>query len=162
MGYLPIVLALLGFSFLWAVVNYNSIKLKKYEAEQAAHQMFKYAGLRSTIIKRMANIVHEDETLQQIVRNVRDHLQEQEPELIPVEEKIKAEKKVSQLVNDIPADYITDSPYSEAYRQLHIAQNSYQKAVSMYYLRRQEYHELLSKYPSKLIAKAGGFKPIKK
>lgn len=160
MGYLPIILALLGFTFLWAIVNYNSIKIKKAEVEQASLQVFKYAGLRNTIIKRMANIIHEDNTLQQIVAKVCAQLNEDKPETVGIEEKMKAEKSVTQSVADIPAGYVKNSPYSEAYKQLQVVQNSYQKAASVYVHRREEYHELLRKYPSKLVAKVSGFKPM--
>lgn len=160
MGYLPIVLALLGFTFLWAIVNYNSLKSKKAEVEQAALQVFKYASLRNAIIKRMANISHEDNTLQQTVVKVRDQLNEQDPEAIRTTEKIEAEKKISQMVSDIPAGYKKDSLYSEAYKQLQVVQNSYKKAASVYLIRREEYHELLRRQPSKLIAHIFGFKPI--
>jgi hypothetical protein len=160
MGYLPIILALLGFTFLWVIVNYNSIKAKKAEIEQAAEQVFKYASLRNTILKRMANIPHEDSTLQQIVTQVSEKLNEETPEHLSTEEKISAEKVTTEAVTSIPAGYVKDSPYSEAYKQLQVAQNLYQKAASTYFRRRKEYHELIQKYPSKLIASISGFKPI--
>lgn len=160
MGYLPIILALLGFTFLWAIVNYNSIKVKKAEVAQAAQQVFKYASLRNTIIKRMANIPHEDNTLQQIVMQASRTLNEETPEQLSPEEKITAEKVTTQAVKSIPAGYVKDSPYSEAYTQLQVAHNQYQKAASTYFRRRTEYHELIQKYPSKLIASISGFKPF--
>ncbi|MEK6477041.1 hypothetical protein WJR50_05885 [Catalinimonas sp. 4WD22] len=160
MGYLPIILALLGFIFLWAIVNYNSIKIKKAEVEQASKQVFQYASLRNTIIKRMANIVHEDNTLQKIVAKVCDQLNELSIEAASTEDKIQAEKKVTQAVKDIPEGYVKNSPYSEAYHQLQLAQNNYQKAASVYHKRLQEYHELINKYPSKMVAKASGFKHV--
>lgn len=160
MGYLPIILALLGFIFLWAIVNYNSIKLKKGEVEQASQQVFQFARLRNTIIKRMANIVHEDESLQKIVSRVREQLNELSAESSSTEEKMQAEYKVSQAVKDIPQGYVKTSAYSDAYHQLQTAQNNYQKAASIYQRRRREYHELISKQPSKIVARIGGFKAI--
>lgn len=160
MGYLPIILALLGFIFLWAIVNYNSIKIKKAEVEQASRQVFQHASLRNTIIKRMANIIHEDNTLQKIVGQVRDQLNELSLDTASTEDKIQAEKKVTQAVKDIPEGYVKNSSYSEAYHQLQLAQNNYQKAASIYHKRLQEYHELIGKYPSKMIAKASGFKHV--
>ncbi|WKN31472.1 hypothetical protein PZB74_21210 [Porifericola rhodea] len=160
MGYLPIILALLGFIFLWAIVNYNSIKLKKAEAEQASKLVFQQAALRSTIIKRMANISHEDATLLQTVQRVKNSLNDYEEGQISTVEKIEAEKKVNASINDIPQDYIKDSPYSEAYHQLQIAHNNYQRVAAVYLSKVKNYEELLHRYPSKLIASAGGFKPL--
>ncbi|MDF9798026.1 hypothetical protein OKW21_003289 [Catalinimonas alkaloidigena] len=160
MGYLPIILALLGFVFLWAIVNYNSIKVKKVEVELASRQVFQFASLRNTIIKRMANIVHEDDTLQKIVGQVREQLNELTTDTNSTQEKIEAEKKVTQSVNDIPEGYVKNSAYSEAYHQLQLAQNNYQKAASVYHKRLKEYHELLNRYPSKMVAKVSGFKPV--
>ncbi len=160
MGYLPIILALLGFIFLWGIVNYHSIKTKKAEVGQAANQVFKYASLRNTIIKRMANIQHEDKTLQQIVIKVRDQLHEGTHAEVGTAEKMEAEKKTTKIVKDIPDGYSKNSSYSDAYHQLQVTQNSYQKAASAYHRRQDEYHELLRKYPSKLVASLAGFKQI--
>lgn len=160
MGYLPIILSLLCFIFLWGIVNYNSIKRKKKEAEESASLLFKYASLRNTILRQMNQITDVDPTIHTVIDQIQLSLNDQPQEDISVQKKIEAEGEITQLIDRIPS-VTSDHPgsYHNVYKQLLVTDNNYRKAATLYRIRIQQYNELVNKNPSKLIAKMMGLRP---
>lgn len=160
MGYLPIILALSSFVFLWGIVNYNSIKRKKKEAEESASLLFKYASLRNTILRQMNQIADVDPTIHTVIAQIQPHLHDQPQGEISVQKKVEAEKEVSELLNRIPSVATDHQSYHNVYKQLLVADNNYRKAATLYRIRLQQYNELVTKPPSKLIAKMMSLHPV--
>lgn len=160
MGYLPIILALSCFVFLWGIVNYNSIKRRKKEAEESASLLFKYASLRNTILKQMNQVPDVDPTIHTVIAQIQLHLNDLPEGEVSVQKKIEAEQEVTGLISHIPAVAPDHQQYHSVYKQLAVADDNYRKAVTLYRIRVRQYNELVSKNPSKLVAKVMGLKPI--
>ncbi len=160
MGYLPIIVALAGFIFLWGIVNFNSLKRKKKEAEEAASLLFKYAALRNTILRQMNQITEVDPTIHTIVEQIQSQLNDQTREEISVQEKTEKETEITSLIEKIPTAFVGEGSYDNTYRQLLVADNHYRKAATLYRIRLHQYNELVTRNPSKQIAKLTGFRPI--
>lgn len=160
MGYLPIIVALSSFVFLWGLVNYNSMKRKKKEAEESASLLFKHAALRGKIVKQMHHITDVDPTIHTLIAQVQPHLNDQPQGEISVQQKLEMEKEVSELINRIPAVATDHQSYHNRYKQLLVADNNYRKAATLYRIRLQQYNELVTRPPSKFIAKMMGLHPV--
>lgn len=160
MGYIPIILAILGFILLWGIVNFNSIKHKKKEAEEAASLLFKYAALRNTILRQMNQVVDEDTTIHTLIEQVQPHLNDQTQQDIAVQRKIALEKEVSERIASIPPVAVDNLNYQNTYKQLQVADNHYRKAATLYQIRLKQYNDLVVKNPTRLLANVLGFKPI--
>lgn len=159
MGFLPIIVAILGFLFLWAIVNIYSIRQRKQEAETAASGVFERAGKRNQRFQQLAALQGTDEKHSQLLQFISRQLNEQEEGQISVEEKLLAEKKVSELMADIPPRE-NDPIYQQTYQLLQEADQTYRRVASRYRRRASEYNDLISKNPSKILARLGGYKPI--
>jgi hypothetical protein len=159
MGFLPIILSLLGFSFLWGMVNYNSIKNKKQEVREAAEDLFKYAQLRNLILSTLSEIHTDNADLKQSIQLACEQRNDAKVDEISPEEKISAEQKVSALIRKIPSAEMNDN-YQGSYEQLMTVSQSCLKVAAVYNKKVQEYNELITRYPSRLLASAYGFKPI--
>lgn len=161
MGYLPIILALLGFLFLWAVVNYQSLRIRKKEVEQAAEAVFQQAKLRKEQLKSLQSSDKDEAAMQEIFDLIKRKLDEHHPSEMSVAEKIRHEKAVDELMADIPPPD-GHPAYEKTYHALEKAHQNYQRAVVSYRNRVREYDELIQKYPSKMLAKLFGFRSIAK
>ena len=71
MGYIPVIVALLGFITLWGLVNYNSIKAKKIALNQKTQEVYKYATLRNATLRQLAKIASEHPSLVQLFQEGR-------------------------------------------------------------------------------------------
>ncbi len=156
MGYLPIILSTLGFIFLWGIVNLNSIKSKRKEAEAAATLVFQYAAFRNTMLRQMKQETPQDAVLHATLAQIQPLLNEQTKEDISTQEKINLERKVSEQITHLPAP--EDVP--PMYQQLRKADNNYRQATTLYAIRLKEYNALVSKNPSKLLARMAGMQPM--
>ncbi len=156
MGYLPIILALLGFIFLWGIVNLNSIKSKRKEAEAAARLVFQYAAFRNTLLRQMQQAVPQEDVFHPILAKIQPLLNEQTKEELSTQQKIELESKVTEQITHLPA------PENEPliYQQLQKANNNYRQAVTLYTVRLKEYNELVTRYPSKIVARMMGMQKI--
>lgn len=158
MGFLPIIVAILGFLLLWGIVNFYSIRQRKSEVEAAESLLFSAAASRNQQLKNMADLEQADTNQEQLFQFISRQLDEHRQGQIPVAEKLLAEKKVSELILDIPPDE-SNAEYQQRYRQLQEANKAYQRAASLYRLRSNEYNELITKNPSKMLARMSGYKP---
>ena len=159
MGFLPIILSLLGFSFLWGMVNYNSIKNKKHEVREAAEDLFKYAQLRNGILSTLSEIPTDKTDVKQSIQLACEQRNDAQIDEISPKEKISAEQKVSALIRNIPSAEMNSS-YHDTYEQLLTVSQSCLKVAAVYKKKVREYNELITRYPSRLLASAYGFKPI--
>lgn len=160
MGYLPIIVALSCFVFLWSLVNYNSIKRKKKEAEESASLLFKYAALRNKILRQMHQIADVDPTIHTVIAQIQPQLNDQPQGEISLQQKLEIEKEVNEQINRIPSVASDHQSYHNVYKQLLVADNNYRKAATLYRIRLQQYNELVTKPPSKFVAKIMGLSPV--
>jgi hypothetical protein len=161
MGYLPIILALLGFLFLWTIVNYQSIRIRKNEVTQAIDEIFKKAATRNQALKDLSAQVTEEDAALEIIEFFRRKLDEQTDKKLSLAEKLEYEMHFDKLMDDIPPPS-GHTAYEEAYQQLVKVHNQYRQTVANYRKRVREYNELISKNPSRLVAGLTGFSPIQK
>lgn len=160
MGYLPIVVALLGFIFLWAVVNYNSLKSKRELLNQKSEEIFKYAALRNATMRQLAKAVGEThQNLESLFNQATNKLNDNTIKEISPTEKIKLEHATSLAFTALPTD-IDDEKYLTLYKQLEIADDFYRKSVSSFIFRLNDYNQMVKSMPSKIVATAMHFKPV--
>ena len=160
MGYLPIILAILGFVFLWGIVNYHSIKTRKREVNDAAELVYRYAALRQNIIIQLANIESEDDSLRALLLRVRKAILPTEKEKRPVNDLLHTEKKLSQHIDELPDQLGKLKNYRSSIEQLQKADLAYRVAANRYSLKLEQYNDLVTKAPSKFLASIMGFKKV--
>jgi len=159
MGYIPIIVALLGFILLWGLVNYHSIKAKKIALQQKSLDVFKYSLLRNATLRQLAKIARYDGTLDNIFQMTVAQLDDRNKDEVDVQEKIHREQKVTELIAEIPL-IGEDENYEKMYKQLHVADDYYRKAASAYAFRLKNYNTLVTRNPSKIIATIMRLKPV--
>jgi hypothetical protein len=159
MGFLPIILAILGFLFLWAIVNYQSLRIRKNEVDHAADEVFQQAGYRNQILKSLPSSDNDEVGLKEIFALIKRKLDEHQRTEMSVEDKIRHEKQIDELMTDIPPPD-GHAEYEESYLALQKSHQDYQRAVVSYRRRLREYNELIQKNPTKMLAKLSGFRPI--
>jgi hypothetical protein len=158
MGYLPIILAILGFIFLWSIVNYHSLKARKRELDDASELVYRYASLRQNIIIQLANIKSEDGSLQALLHRIKAAIRPIEKEENTVSELLLGEKELSQHIDELPDQLGKLKNYRSSIEQLQKADLAYRIAANRYSLKLEQYNSLVTKAPSKFIAKLTGFK----
>ncbi|MEM9674167.1 MAG: hypothetical protein AAF992_16365 [Bacteroidota bacterium] len=161
MGYLPIILAILGFAFLWGIVNYHSIKTRNREVTDASDLVYRYAALRQNIIIQLANIDSEDDSLRTFLHRVRQAILPIDKDNNTVSELLVTEKELSQHIDDLPDQLGKLKNYRSSIEQLQKADLAYRVAANRYTLKMQQYNDLVTKAPSKFLAAIAGFKPIR-
>lgn len=159
MGYIPIIVALLGFLVLWGLVNYNSLKAKRIALEQKAQDVYKFSVLRNATLRQLAKIASKDVTLTHLFQEVVDKLDDRKPNEVEVHEKMHQEHKVTELIAGIPL-IEEDENYQKMFKQLQIADDYYRKAASAYNYRLKDYNALVTRNPSKIVASLMRFKPV--
>ena len=160
MGYIPIIVALLGFILLWGLVNYNSIKAKKIALDQKAQDVYKFSILRNATLRQLAKIASQDTTLTHLFHEAVGKLDDRNSEEVDVHKKIQQEHKVTELIAEIPL-IGEDENYKKMFKQLQIADDYYRKASSAYSFRLKDYNALVTRNPSKIVASLMRFKPVK-
>lgn len=159
MGYIPIIVALLGFVVLWGLVNYNSIKAKKIALDQKAQEVYKYATLRNATLRQLAKIASQDITLTHLFHEAVDKLDDRNSEEVDVHEKMQREHKVTEVIAEIPL-IGEDENYRKMFKHLQIADDYYRKVASAYAFRVKDYNALVTRNPSKIVASIMRFKPV--
>ena len=147
MGYLPIILSMLGVVFLWGLVNYSTIKSKKEALNLAAERVFTCAALRHRIAEQLAKEHLYTDGLSQIASQPPTTAEE-----TTIQEKLQAEKQITQQIAALP------QLSEEEYQELLVADRQYRRAVTLYHTYTQQYRELLTKNPSKLVARLTGYR----
>jgi len=160
MGYLPIILAILGFIFLWGIVNYHSIKNRKREVADASELVFRYAALRQNIIIQLANIEADDDSLRPLLLRIREAIVPLEKEKSTASELLIAEKELTQHIDELPDQLGKLKNYRSSIEQLQKADLAYRIAANRYSLKLEQYNSLVTKAPSKFLAAITGFKPL--
>ena len=160
MGYLPIILALLGFIFLWGIVNHHSIKTRKAELAQAADLVYRYAALRQNIILQIANIKSEDTSLYTLMQRIKSAVTPITRDEASPEDVLASEERLTKHINELPDQLATQKSYRNSVKQLQKADMEYRIAANRYQLKVQQYNDLVGKSPSKFVALLTGFKKV--
>lgn len=160
MGYLPIIVAILGFMFLWGIVNYHSLKNRKKELTDAADLVFRYAALRQNIIIQLANIDAEDPSLRTLLNRVKESIKPFSKEYDSAADVVANEQTLSQHIDELPDQLGVLKTYRSSIEQLQKADLAFRVAANRYLLKLDQYHNLVTKAPSKFIAALTGFKKI--
>ncbi|MEQ9440567.1 MAG: hypothetical protein RIG62_16055 [Cyclobacteriaceae bacterium] len=160
MGYLPIILAILGFVFLWGIVNYNAMKTRKAEASQAADLVYRYAALRQNIIIQLANIQSGDTSLFTLMQRIKESVRPISRENNSPIDVLSSEQKLSRHIDGLPDQLATEKSYRNSVQQLQKADMEYRIAANRFALKVRQYNELVTKSPSRLVAGLVGFKKM--
>ncbi|MEM8965568.1 MAG: hypothetical protein AAGE93_04060 [Bacteroidota bacterium] len=157
MGFLPIIVAIIGFAFLWGIVNYQSLKARKKEMEDAAELVFRYAALRQNIIIQIANIENKDTSLTPLLQRIIQSFHSVDKNATTATEVVMKGQELSQQIDELPDQLGKHKIYRSSIEQLQKADFAYRVAANRYSLKSQQYLALVKKPPSKFIAALFGF-----
>lgn len=160
MGYLPIILAIVGFVFLWGIVNHHFIKTRRAEVMQAADLVYRYAALRQNIILQIANIRSEDTSLFTLMQRIKAAIEPISRDETSPADVLASEEKLSRHINELPDQLATQKSYRNSVKQLQKADMEYRIAANRYHLKVKQFNDLVGKSPSKFLAFLTGFKKI--
>ncbi|WKN43255.1 hypothetical protein [Tunicatimonas pelagia] len=157
MGFLPIILAIVGFLFLWGIVNYHSLKTRKKEVEEAAELVFRYAALRQNIIIQLSNIEGNDDSLSTLLHRIVQSFHPIDKNTTTATEIVASGQQLSQQVDELPDQLGKHKVYRSSIEQLQKADLAYRIAANRYSLKLEQYLGLVTKPPSKFVAALFGF-----
>lgn len=161
MGYLPIILALLGFIFLWGIVNYYSIKTRHQEIDSASELAFRYASLRQNILLQLTNIPSEDSSLHHLLQRVRKSIRPYDKDSTSPFVLLASEKNTSRQIDVLSDQLGSQKIYRTSIQQLQKADMAYRVASNRFSIKVKQYNELVTRPPSNLVAFLTGFKKVK-
>ncbi|MGB3586950.1 MAG: hypothetical protein WBA23_10440 [Tunicatimonas sp.] len=157
MGFLPLIVAVAGFIFLWGIVNYHSLKTRKKEVEEAAELVYRYAALRQNIIIQLSNIEGNDTSLSTLLQRIVQSFQSVDKNTTTASELVSSGQQLSQQIDNLPDQLGKHKIYQSSIEQLQKADFAYRIAANRYSLKLQQYLDLVTKSPSKLVASLFGF-----
>lgn len=159
MGFLPIIVALLGFLLLWGIVNYYSIKQRRNEVKLAISEVFEASERRNEALQLLIDADRRDKNQKEILHYIGKQLDRRKEGEVGISDKLRQENKVSDLIMDIPPQ--EEAPaYQTQFDEVQKANKGYQMTARLFRNRSADYNELISNYPSKLVARISGQKPI--
>lgn len=154
MGWLPIALALAGFTFFIVLVNYNSIKSHEEAIKQAFFNFSQTAKARCTLLK-VINAPQENCTAAYLESDYNFKEIQEYRECI-LEEKKSIEESKSFLQVNRPAE----SEIRKVLKSLQVLNHRQYINISVLNRKIKEYNTLISSYPTKMVARATGFRPL--
>ncbi|MEM9833370.1 MAG: hypothetical protein AAF944_22245 [Bacteroidota bacterium] len=157
MGFLPIIVAITGFAFLWGIVNYQSLRSRKKEMEDAAELVFRYAALRQNIIIQLANIENKDTSLSPLLQRIVQSFHSVDKNATTATKIVEKGQALSRQIDELPDQLGKHKIYRSSIEQLQKADFSYRVASNRYSLKSQQYLALVKKPPSKFVAALFGF-----
>ncbi|MFP4092111.1 MAG: hypothetical protein ACLFUB_04505 [Cyclobacteriaceae bacterium] len=155
MGFLPILVTLLGFAFLWGIVNYYSIRQRKEDVDEALEKVYQKASERRRLLEGILKAQPESFLAKKTCVLLARASTKDRQQLLP-SQKLNEEEAISQTLKAL-FPQLEQNGVTEA---LVNAQKEYHQAVGTYKLRVAEYQELTKKQPSKLVAWLTGYKPL--
>lgn len=159
MGFLPIILAILGFVFLWGIVNYQSLRMRKIQVKKCEDEVLQAAGHRDEALKKLLAQDDENAALQELSDFINRKLEASYGAGQSIAEKLKQEKVLGELVADVPPPS-GHAAYEEAYNTLQKSHLRYRQSVNSYRKSIRDYNELIEKNPTRMLAGIAGFKSI--
>lgn len=159
MGFLPIILAILGFVFLWGIVNYQSLRMRKIQVKKWEDEVLQAAGNRDETLKNLLAQDDENAALQELSDFINRKLEASSGTRQSIAEKLQQEKVLGELVADIPPPS-GNTAYEEAYNKLQKSHLRYRQSVNTYRKSIRDYNELIKKNPTRMLAGIMGFKPM--
>jgi len=157
MGFLPIIVAVAGFIFLWGIVNYHSLKSRKKEVEDAAELVHRYAALRQNIIIQLSNIEGRDVSLSALLQRMVQSFHPVDKNTTTATNIVDSGHQLSQQIDELPDQLGKHKIYRSSIEQLQKADFAYRMAANRFSLKSQQYLNLITKPPSKFVAKLFGF-----
>lgn len=157
MGWLPIALALAGFVFFVAIVNQNSINTHKEAMMMAFFHFCQTAKARHTLLKALGQSADGEQChVNQLTDNF--ELKHFKAYVACIKKEIQSiEDSRIQLRMNRPADPDT----RKALKSLQVLNHRQHINIKVFKRKVKEYNQLISAYPTKLIAKASGRQPLR-
>lgn len=143
MGMLPIFLIMLGFLLLWAVLTYNSLKIKRSEVEVTEARVQDLMLQRMAFLQKAMELAdqHNDQAVVTALNELLDGEQENS------REKLRSNSQMHPETEMMVTEFLgADKGLTET-RQRLVAQ-------------RKSYNSLIVEYPTKFISQAMRIKPI--
>lgn len=156
MGWLPIALALAGFLFFVAIVNYSSISAHKEAIMQAFFNVYQTAKARHTLTKNLQGIPQEE---------CSTHFLEQDFNLKQRFKKyaecvFQEKKSIEYSGNYLKVNPSLDEESQKLLKSLQLLNHRQHINIKVFNRKVREYNQLLNSYPTKLIARAMNDKPL--
>lgn len=162
MGFTPILLALLGFIFLWAIVNYNTFKRIELRMKTCYEELMQlYTQKKQTADTLYAYLQKENLSNEKIEATLSGFLEQAEEKTV-----LAADKDLNQWLQDcLQRAYANDKLVEGADFQALKEQIMNIQAQMMQYKKKlkasmNDYNALSQNMPSSLIASVFGFRPI--
>ncbi len=160
MGWLPIILAVCGFFFFVAVVNYNSINTHKEAIMLAFFNLCQTARARNTLFKSLKDydIREESDLAQKSELLMEDFTLEQFPEYLRYIKQERQSMEDSQLY--IRTNRPANKETRKVLKSLQVLNHRQLINIKVFNRKVREYNQLISSYPTKMVARATGFKNL--
>ena len=155
MGWLPIALALTGFAFFVFIINYNSIKTQEEAINLAFFNLCQTAKARHTLLLFLQEIEPDNWASTHPERSF--HLKKYPEYLGLIRKEIQSVEK-SKLIVEVnkPADRDT----RKKLKSLQVLNHRQQIFIKIFNRKVREYNNLISSYPTAMVAKAAGYHPL--
>ncbi|WP_017732980.1 hypothetical protein [Nafulsella turpanensis] len=160
MGWLPIALAVLGFAFFIAIVNYNSIQARKEAIMLAFFNLCQTARARNTLLKSLS----EEELLNNDTLGCEQDIMSDNFTLKHFSnyaQYIRQEKKSienSQLL--FRANKPADRETRKKIKSLQVLNHRQHIHLKVLGRKVREYNQLVTSLPTKVVAQLFGYKPL--
>ena len=160
MGWLPIALAVSGFLFFVAIVNYNSINTHKEAIMLAFFNLCQTARARNTLLKSLPayELREESKLARKSELLMEDFSLNRFPEYFQYirEEKRSMEDSQLYLRTNRPANKET----RKVLKSLQLLNHRQHINIKVFNRKVREYNQLVASYPTKMVARATGFKQL--
>lgn len=160
MGWLPIILAVSGFLFFVALINYNSINTHKEAIMLAFFNICQTSKARQTLLKSLP----EDTIRKETAPSFQPDLLMDNFQLNRFPEHLAYIKQERQSVADSQLYLRTNRPAGKENRKLlkslQLLNHRQHIHIKVFYRKVREYNQLTASYPTKMVARAMGFKPL--
>jgi hypothetical protein len=160
MGWLPIVLAVCGFLFFVAIVNYNSINTHKEAIMLAFFNLCQTARARNTLLKSLSGYDFRQESdLAQ-----KSELLMEDFNLLRFPEYLRYIRQEKQSMDDSQLYLRANRPATKETRKLlkslQVLNHRQHIHIKVFNRKVREYNQLISTYPTKMVARTTGFKNL--
>ncbi len=158
MGMLPIALAIVGFVFLWAIVNYNSLKQKHDALNKVHYDLREIARQRHTFLLLVVSALQKPlpEAVIPTLDALRGYLSESEKTAISINQEISVSEHISSL-QEKSTILQAGGAKGQSLEDLFQENDRMLQKIRQYRIIKKHYNELVVSIPTRFIAGISGF-----
>lgn len=156
MGWLPVALALAGFLFFVALVNFNSISTHKEAITQAFFNVYQTAKARYTLTKNLQGVPSQEcpALFREQHFNLKQHFTEYRACIYQEKKSIEHCRAYMSMTRS------ANGESSKQLNSLQVLNHRQDINIKVFNRKVREYNQLLNSYPTKLIARAINENPL--